>query len=37
MEYQYNKAKKGKIISFSEEQLADCAANGENGCDGGIH
>ena len=37
MEYQYNKAKKGpNIMSFSEEQLLDCAVReGENGCDGG--
>jgi len=38
MEYQYNKAKKEskKIISFSEQQLLDCAVEeGENGCDGG--
>jgi hypothetical protein len=36
MEYQYNKAKKNSAISFSEEQILDCAAEeGENGCDGG--
>jgi len=34
LEHQYYKAK-GNVISFSEEEIADCTYLGYNGCNGG--